>query len=207
MTSSKFKRRNRLLKLAGMPSSTLFHMEQKKWKLTEEDFSDFLTLAVPCHSPSCKHCKRSYGPLLFACKHDPPLKLIQSLLKADPLAAYEADCEEKYPLHIACEYGASPAVVNELIQANARAIKEKDIFDMTPIHLVCKNYLDKVDHDLPKKIAQNCMIEAMRLILIKDPEIILAEGAIEYALESGLSLEVISTLQLAVGKEQKMRRS
>ena len=55
------------------------------------------------------------------------------------------------------------------------------------------------------------MIEAMRLILIKDPEMILAEDmnekcAIEYALESGLSLEVIRILQLAVGGEQKIKR-
>ena len=132
--------------------SALAHIETRRWSLVEKDFSNGYTLAVPCHSPSCKHCKRSYGPLLFACKHDPPLKLIQSLLKADPLAAYEADCEEKYPLHIACEYGASPAVVNELIQANARAIKEKDIFGMMPIHIISKNYLRKVNQHYPRRL-------------------------------------------------------
>ena len=202
----------KLHKSSHLRSSALFHIETRRWSLVEKDFSDGYTLAVPCHSPSCTHCECSYGPLLQICKLNPPAKVVKALLKADPLAAYEADCEGKYPLHIACEYGASPVVIKELIQANSRAVKEKDMFGMLPIHIISKNYLIKISHHLPKKIAQNCMIEAMRLVLSKDPEIILEEDenekcAIEYAIESGLSLEVIHTLQLEAGDKQMIRSS
>ena len=151
---------------------------------------------------ACIHCKKSHSPLFLACTLNPPVKVIVSLLEANPFAAFEIDCEGNLPLHLACAYGASPEVIRELLRTNAKAVWKKDINGMLPIHKTCQSYFKNIDQSIPRQEAQKFLMEVLRDLLITDPTTIHEEDndgmcPIENALYSGMRMKVISTLQKA----------
>ena len=185
---------------------------KRSWNKVQKALSFNRDLAKPCISPCCPHCSKPHSPLLLACKLNPPLEVIDSLLEANPMAVFEIDCEKKTPLHLACEYGAAPAVIKRIVQANKDATIERDIYGMLPIHRVCESYLDRVDSHLSDEDAEYCLMEVVQGLLGVHPDAILIEdykemNPIEYALEAELNLAIIQILQKASERQHNKKVS
>lgn len=74
-----------------------------------------------------------------ACKNQPPIKVVEALLKAFPDAIKTKGRWGYTPLHYACSSGASPEVVARLIKAYPAATRIRDESnDFLPIHLAAK---------------------------------------------------------------------
>lgn len=169
---------------------------------------------MPGFSEPCSKCSKCHGPLLLASKRDPPLKIVSSLLQANPIASCETDCRKKLPLHLACEYGASPEVIRKLIQVNKESVRKRDGNGMLPIHHVCRFYYNTLKKRIPKNLAIRSTMEVIRMILIVDLDNVLedCEGMdlVEIALDSGMDMTAIQTLQmarsLASEKSERLRK-
>jgi len=176
-------------------------IQRKCWTQVEKMLSLETGLAMPNLSQTCNKCNCSHSALLHASKHDPPLRIVRALLRANPIAIYETDCDKKLPLHLACEYGASPEVIKTLIHANKEAVHKRDQNGMIPLHYVCRFYSLVFTRRLPKIIANKCLMEVIRSMLHVDLGILLMEcdgmDAIEIALDAGMDMNVVQTLQLA----------
>ena len=181
-------------------------IRQRAWNKVLKILSFNPKLAQPCESSCRENCTQLHSPLLLACKLNPPLDVVNSLLQAYPDASVETDCENKLPLHVACEFGAHPAVINTLLKANIDAAMEKDIFGMLPIHRVCDSYLYNFDIGSTKMDPQYSVIETISILLGAQPTALLVDDnkemcPIEYAIESNLSLAVIRILQKVSQRE------
>ena len=175
---------------------------QRSWRQVCKAVTNNNAVAMNSSFPMCVHCKQAHSPLFLACTLNPPIKVVTSLLKANPSAAFETDCEGNMPLHFACEYGASPEVIRELYRANPKAIVKKNAYGMLPIHKACHSYYSNIDQSIPKPEAQKFLMVVLRDLLIMEPTTIHEEDnsgmcPMEHALESGMRMKAIAALQKA----------
>jgi len=177
-------------------------VRQRKWKLVKRALSSDDVRARKWHSPICTHCGESHSVLMLLCRHDPPLKLVESLLRSNPSTAFEKDCIKRTPLHMACEFGASPAIVEKLLKQNPKGVKERDSSGRLPIHLACISYSKSMGTRVPQAIIQNSLLEVLRLLLNHDPASILEKDRdqicpIESAILAGVNANIVHSLQKA----------
>lgn len=85
--------------------------------------------------------KSQMSALHLACKHDPPIDVINLLIEANPHAAFiRSHPHGELPLHYATgSYIASSDVINELVKLNPAAVATQRTDDLrtTPLHQVC----------------------------------------------------------------------
>jgi ankyrin repeat protein len=117
-------------------------VEERKWnELIESIGENHIRAYVTKSGGSSTMSNGSRGNLLLheVCKNEPPIDVVDALLKANEEAA-EAKGQWGYlPLHCACSSGAAPAVVESLLRAFPEGAKTRDGNDlMLPIHLACK---------------------------------------------------------------------
>lgn len=177
-------------------------IETRSWLQVRKAVNCDHNLAMPCQSALCKNCNCSHSPLLLACKLNPSLSVVKSLLKANPSAAFEVGCQEKLPLHLACEHGASPRVIRTILNANPKAVSMRDSLGMLPIHKVCRFYHDKSERVYAGDTLHKMMVQVLYDLLILEPITIQAEDyngmcPIEHALDTELCMKVIRVLQRA----------
>ena len=80
------------------------------------------------------------NPLHLACWGNPPLEVVQALLKACPPAATDKDILGNTPLHIASGYpGTDPYLIREILEfcPTAASIINKE--GLTPLHVACRH--------------------------------------------------------------------
>lgn len=136
--------------------------------------------------------------LHYVCKFRPPLYIIKRLHKANPKNVFEKDDKERFALHIACKHGCCPEVIKYLVKKNPDAAKKSDKKYRTPIHLACKSYVQKSDKEWDTanhsliKVAQDLIDAAPFSATREDNK---GNTALEYAIESKLSLLVIRFLE------------
>ena len=117
-------------------------VEERKWtELIESIEENHMKAYAAKSGGSSIMSNGSRGNLLLheVCKNEPPIDVVDALLKANGEAA-EAKGQWGYlPLHYACSSGASPAVVEKLLRVFPKSAKTRDCNDlMTPLHLACK---------------------------------------------------------------------
>ena len=161
------------------------------------------------HSKSCLSTKKNSSTLLhIACKFNPPLDIVKSLIKSNPLAPHEMDCKERYPLHIACEYGCEFEVIQLLTTSNPNAVKKIDIDCRSPYLLACRSYVknskwSSATKDLLKVLKKLDEIDTVMYAL----EDIDDMTPLEYAVEAELSMRVITYIQqITEDRSNKVKR-
>ena len=76
--------------------------------------------------------------LHLACKHNPPVQIVQILCDFSPVSIETFDLYTKLPLHYAVEAGASTKVIKALVNACPESITGIDANCCTPLHLSMK---------------------------------------------------------------------
>jgi len=187
-------------------------IEERQWTQIRKLLSSRKIIRKDSTSSTSKQFEETVNLLLEACRHDPLVSVVTSLIKAFPSAAHKSNSEKKFPLHVACDHGASPNVIRELLRANKDAALQRDVSGMLPIHRVCRFYYDTIDSwTMPQDIcAYSSVLQILQQLLDTAPSSILEEDGegvcpIEHALESGIHIDIIQSLQVEAEKERKLR--
>lgn len=155
--------------------------------------------------------------LLHACLcYSPPLGVVVKMVNMFPdrtSALRAQDCMGRTPLHIAAACDANPMVIKLLISANPSTCNILDQDGRTPLHLACDSscsILDENDtqsqpqqREAPSYGAVRALLsESLSPALIEDED---GMSALEYAIISDASIEVVHILQKATMKSHQER--
>eukprot|EP00985_Skeletonema_marinoi_P024296 scaffold16790_cov204-Skeletonema_marinoi.AAC.16 len=148
----------------------------------------------------------------FACKHNPPRKIIKLLALLYPDGVTLPDKMGRLPLHYAAQWGGSGRLMHYLVQKDTLAASTKDNLGKTPTHLICENY--NATYDAANAMGLSCdegMMWVLKLLLDAAPDSVNIEDnrdmlPLEYAIESGSPYSVIKFLQMASEKDWKQRK-
>ena len=80
-----------------------------------------------------------WTPMHIACKRDPPLDIIKSLIAASPDSLDKFDACNRLPIHYAADYGASAPVIKMMVEACPKSILGVDDDGLTPLHIILKH--------------------------------------------------------------------
>ena len=179
------------------------------WKLVTKTVIANKGKAAPYSSPCCHKCKSTHSPLLLTCKLNPPLKVIDTLLKDNASAAMETDCIGRLPLHVACEYSASTKVIRRILIANKKAVSAKDRRGMLPLHLLCRFYSRNAPLCKIEESVEKSMKKILKTLIEVRPKTILKidnEGMcpIEHAIMSHASVGILNEL-IKRSTQERMR--
>jgi len=193
-------------KTSGMMLSVL--MKMGKWKEAHRLIRFGKNELISIHKSSFRGSKELVSQFSLACRYRPPLGFMNSLLELYPLAAFEVDYKGRTPLHLLCQYGASPNVVKAIFRNNPQALLQKDAMGMLPIHKVCSFYYKNTSKSFSEITTQERMINVIKMLLSHNPKTIQEKDdnekcPIEHALESGVNIHVIKTLQVIAARVVK----
>ena len=187
---------------------TLYNLiTKRKWSRVTKIVTANKGKASPCYSPCCRECKCTHSPLLIACKFNPPVKVIDTLLTYNPSAAMEMDCMHRLPLHVACEYSASTKVIRRILVANKKAVYTKDKRRMLPLHLLCRFYSRNINSFTTEASVEKSMLKILETLMEVGPKAILKvdkEGMcpIEHAIISHSTVTILNALLKRSYQEQ-----
>lgn len=108
----------------------------------------------------------------FACKHNPPRKIVKllSLLYPDGVALPDKSMG-RLPLHYAAQWGGSGRLMHYLVQKDTLAASTKDHLGKTPTHLLCENY--NANYNAEDAMGLSCdegMMWVLKLLLGASPD-------------------------------------
>eukprot|EP00574_Skeletonema_japonicum_P014609 CAMPEP_0201713752 /NCGR_PEP_ID=MMETSP0593-20130828/481_1 /ASSEMBLY_ACC=CAM_ASM_000672 /TAXON_ID=267983 /ORGANISM="Skeletonema japonicum, Strain CCMP2506" /LENGTH=353 /DNA_ID=CAMNT_0048202933 /DNA_START=60 /DNA_END=1121 /DNA_ORIENTATION=- len=157
-------------------------------------------------------CANPLAIVHFACKHNPPRKIIKLLVLLYPDGVTLPDKMGRLPLHYAAQWGGSGRLMHYLVQKDKLAASTKDKLGKTPTHLICQNY--NTNYDASSAMGLSCdegMMWVLKLLLDASPDSVNIEDnrdmlPLEYAIESGSPYSVIKYLQSASEKNWKQRK-
>lgn len=153
--------------------------------------------------------------LLHVClRYNPPLEVVLKMIKmfSDRTAALRAqDAMGRTPLHIAAAYDADPTVLKLLGSADPMTCSILDKDGRSPLHLACDSSCNilhdenaiptgpqepqRQHRDVPSYDAVRALLsESLHPALIEDED---GMSALEYAIISDASIEVVNLLQKA----------
>lgn len=155
--------------------------------------------------------------LHFCLRKNPPLKIVRKMMEMLPnrvTALRETDCYGRTPLHVAAAFNADPMVIKYLANAHPEACTTPDQDGRTPLHLACDSSSCSDDLEEPevskkrpqedevKKSPATPSYDAVRALLSESLAASTFEDedgmtALEYAIISDASLEVVTLLQKA----------
>jgi len=157
--------------------------------------------------------------LLHTCLyHNPPLDVVVKMIKMFPdrtSALRVQDCMGRTPLHIATACDADPMVIKLLGSADPTTCSILDKDGRSPLHLACDsscNILDDPDTRSQQRERKAPSYGAVRALLSESlgPALIEDEdgtSALEYAIISDASIEIVNLLQkAAMGSRQEIER-
>lgn len=107
----------------------------------------------------------------FACKHNPPRKIIKLLSLLYPDGVTLPDKMGRLPLHYAAQWGGSGKLMHYLVQKDTLAASTKDNLGKTPTHLLCENY--NANYDAEDAMGLSCeegMMWVLKLLLGASPD-------------------------------------
>lgn len=107
----------------------------------------------------------------FACKHNPPRKIIKLLALLYPDGVTLPDKMGRLPLHYAAQWGGSGRLMHYLIEKDTLAASTKDNLGKTPLHLICENY--NSNYDVADAMGLSCdegMMWVVKLFLEASPD-------------------------------------
>jgi hypothetical protein len=122
---------------------TLDLIESRRWDKLMARISEYPeTASTPLTGASSVWSMGSHGNLVLheACKNEPPVEVIDAILKVNKEAAKTKGQRDYTPLHYACTSGASIEVIETLMRAHPDAVMSRDCNDlMLPLHMACKS--------------------------------------------------------------------
>eukprot|EP00579_Thalassiosira_antarctica_P019019 CAMPEP_0201957652 /NCGR_PEP_ID=MMETSP0904-20121228/4974_1 /ASSEMBLY_ACC=CAM_ASM_000553 /TAXON_ID=420261 /ORGANISM="Thalassiosira antarctica, Strain CCMP982" /LENGTH=234 /DNA_ID=CAMNT_0048502737 /DNA_START=16 /DNA_END=720 /DNA_ORIENTATION=+ len=208
---------SRLNNVMNYLSFLLGLMEDQDWiKLEDVALSKPKTFKVV--SKMISDCEEFNGmTLLHACvRYDPPIKVLDNLIKLYPQVLREGDCLGRTPLHVAAGSGASPWVIKLLTMNYPQACNVQDEDGRTPLHFACDTSCElfEDDQDLPRPQGPPSL-DTIRILLSGSLAAVTLEdgdemNAVEYAIVSDAPIEVVNLLQKAsqrVMRKAKMNNS
>ena len=180
-------------------------IEAQDWiKLEDVALSNPKTFKVI--SKSISDCEEFNGmTFLHACvRYDPPIKVLDKMIKLYPQALEEKDCLGRTPLHVAAGSGASPWVIKLLTMNYPKACNVQDEDGRTPLHLACDTSCELFEYDQDlSRCPRSLDIDTIRVLLTGSLAAVTLEdvdqmNAYEYAIVSDAPIEVVSLLQKAM---------
>mmetsp|Transcript_10087 Transcript_10087/g.18113 ORF Transcript_10087/g.18113 Transcript_10087/m.18113 type:complete len:308 (+) Transcript_10087:184-1107(+) len=165
---------------------------------------------------------KGYKSLLHFClRHNPPFQIVAKMMSLcpNPLETLRAqDDKGRTPLHIAAACDANPLVIKLLGSADPTACTILDADSRTPLHLACDSscnlFEDQNDNDElscpPHRQRETPMYHRIQALLSDSLAASLVEdeddmNALEYAILSNASLDVVILLQKATMESQQER--
>ena len=123
----------------------------------------------------------------------------------------ELDCLDRTPLHIAAGTGASPSLIKLLAKACPASCVAQDEDGKTPLHLACDSSCDMFENEkddreeLPRGPPSSGTICALLSASLEAATMEDDDGmsALEYAIISDASIQVVMILQKAVHSQIK----
>jgi len=168
---------------------------------------------------------KGYKTLLHCCMHhNPPFEIVAKMIEMLPDSVQTLrvqDGKGRTPLHIAAACDANPMVIKLLGSADPTTCTILDDDSRTPLHLACDSSCnlfqarddrgdgnDKLSHPCRKRDSPS--YDAVRALLSDSLAASLVEdedgmNALEYAILSNASLDVVALLQIATMQSQRER--
>ncbi|EJK71335.1 hypothetical protein THAOC_07243 [Thalassiosira oceanica] len=151
------------------------------------------------------------GTLVHCCAYyDPPLKLLEKMIKIKPSATRERDILGRTPLHIAVGSGASEDSISFLVVSDPRACGCQDIDGRTPLHFACDSSSQLIEGDDPVgreppsyNLVRTLLSGRRDSAALEDNE---GMNAIEYALISETDMRTIRLLQRATQRQVRREK-
>jgi len=143
-----------------------------------------------------------------AARYNPPVEIIDIIVKLCPESPRARDCLNRTPLHVAAGAGASVGVINYLVHAYPDACTVQDEDGRTPLHFACDSECllfegDDVPKDPPSfEIVYALLSGSVTSASMEDEDEI---SPLEYAILSNADVKVVKILQQAV--QSCMKRS
>jgi hypothetical protein len=139
----------------------------------------------------------------MAMRQHPPIDIVASLMRFNPLLTAQLDTFGRTPLHVAAANGASPHVIRFLLQQDVGAAAKLDCEGKTPLHLCCEHCCSegKCDPGLGKGIlVKGPMSEALKMLAKAFPDSLNREdememSPLEHAIVNGADVKVVKLLQ------------
>lgn len=183
--------------------------------IESQDWIRFEEVALANHrtfkviSKTISECEEFNGmTLLHACvRYDPPISVLQQMIELYPQALAGEDCLGRTPLHVAAGSGASPYVLKVLTTSYPEACNIQDEDGRTPLHFACDTSCELFEDDeySPRSPPS---LETVRVLLSGSLDAVTLEdvdemNAVEYAILSDASMEVVKLLQKASQRVMK----
>ena len=131
-------------------------------------------------------------------QHEVPLEVLIKVIRMLPKSQVHAqDCTGRTPLHVAAARGANPMILKVLAAMEPKTCTALDEDGRTPLHLACGAHIqDTTNHTAQVSIdsVRALLSESLSASLIEDQD---EMSALEYAIMSDASLEVVNMLQMA----------
>lgn len=151
--------------------------------------------------------------LYTACKSNPPLRFIDTLIDLYPSSIVEnANMpKNRTALHVACEHGASEYVVDYLVSKNEELAKLRDNEGKLPLHLACQSFIERCDQDMSIDEKYDSLRETTLILLECYPDAVTFEDndgmcPIEYAIISDARNDIIELLRRASEIQRKNKQ-
>jgi len=161
-------------------------------------------------SQSISDCQDFNGmTLLHACvRFNPPIKILDQMIRLYPQALKGEDCLGRTPLHVAAGSGVSPMVIKILTINYPQACTVQDEDGRTPLHFACDSSCElfETDECSPRGPPD---LDTIRVLLSGSLDAVTLEdedemNAVEYAIISDAPMKVVNLLQKATEKVMKM---
>ena len=160
-------------------------------------------------SQSISECEDFNGMTLLhaAVRYEPPIKILNEMIKLYPRAVRGEDCLGRMPLHVAAGSGASPYVIKLLTVNFPEACHVQDEDGRTPLHFACDTSCELFEDDMYTPRGPPSL-DTVRILLSGSLEAVTLEdvdemNAVEYAIVSDAPMEVINLLQRASQRVMK----
>ena len=186
-------------------------IQQRNWNQFEADALSNPRTFQAISKFISEECDEQLGgmTLLHAvARYNPPLGLLVQMIRLYPSALTGQDCLGRTPLHVATGSGASPDAIKLLAINYPKACDIQDEDGRTPLHFACDTSCELFEDDdrsLPRELP---CYETIRCLLSGSIDAVTIEdedemNAIEYAIVSDASQEVVRLLQKAAQRVMK----
>lgn len=135
-----------------------------------------------------------------AARYDPPIEIIDIIVKICPESPRARDCLNRTPLHVASGAGASVGIIKYLVHAYPDACTIQDEDGRTPLHFACDSECllfegDQDQKDPPSfEIVYALLSGSVTSASMEDEDEI---SPLEYAILSNADVKVVKILQQA----------
>mmetsp|Transcript_23815 Transcript_23815/g.53267 ORF Transcript_23815/g.53267 Transcript_23815/m.53267 type:complete len:237 (-) Transcript_23815:110-820(-) len=154
-------------------------------------------------------CAEFHGMTLLhaVARYDPPVDLVKSMIELYPSALRSEDCLGRTPLHVAAGSDASPRVIKLLVCSFPGACSLQDEDGRTALHFVCDTSCELFEDDVPRE-RRPPGLDVVKVLLAGSLDSVTLEdrdemNAVEYAICSGASMDVVNLLQKATQRVMK----